>query len=295
MKKSKRLIAVLLIVVMTLALAGCGFVSQMTMAVWKMGRLRSYRMDMDMDMEIIISVLGQSMNMDMELGSKSDISLKPERTKSTMSVGMFGEEFSVLSYTDKTDKQTVTYSSQDGGKTWSKQTEENKAQDKKTNKQSFTALLKLASGFEKTGTETVRGSEATVYAGVINGADLASVTEVSEALGNAFSAMNMSAEDLKIEDLGTVPVTIAIDNKSSMIVRYTLDLTEFMSNMMPVVMESIMAETQKESGLEGLDLSMLGFSVETGRVFATVELYDFNEVGEIEIPAAALEAEEAAA
>jgi hypothetical protein len=130
---------------------------------------------------------------------------------------------------------------------------------------------------------------------VISGADIASVTEVSEALTNAFSAMNMSAEELKLEEFGNVPVTIAIDNKSNMIVRYTMDLTEFMGNMMPVVMESIMAEAQKESGLEGIDLSMLGFSVETGRVFATVELYDFDEVGEIEIPAAALEAEEAAA
>ena len=251
MKKSKKLAALLLIAALMLALAGCGFISQLSMAVWKMGKLKSYRMDMDMDMEIKISVLGQSMDMDMELGSESDISLKPDRTKSTMSVGMFGEKFSVLSYTDKTDTETVTYSSQDGGKTWSRQTEENKAQDKKANKQSFTALLKLAAGFEKTGTETVRGSEATVYAGVISGADIASVTEVSEALTNAFSAMNMSAEELKLEEFGNVPVTIAIDNKSNMIVRYTMDLTEFMGNMMPVVMESIMAEAQKESECQG--------------------------------------------
>ena len=71
-----------------------------------------------------------------------------------------------------------------------------------------------------------------------------------------------------------------------------LDLTELMASLMPAMVDAIMAETASQAGLEGLDLSALGFKVETGRVFASGELYDFNAVGTIEIPAEALDAQE---
>ena len=57
--------------------------------------------------------------------------------------------------------------------------------------------------------------------------------------------------------------------------------------------DAILAEiTAGAQELSTLDLSALGFKVETGRVFASGELYDFNAVGTIEIPAEALNAPE---
>ena len=280
MKTFKRCMAVLLVLALALALAGCGFAAKMARAAKKMEKLQSYRMDLDMDMKITGS---------------SDVSLDPARTRTDMRIGMLGQEIPMLSYTDKTDAGLVTYSSPDGGKTWVRQTVESPELAEAAGKNGFANLLKLAAGFEKTGTETVRGSEATVYSGVITGEDMERVMEMSGVLKNVFSSMDMSMDGLDLSQYGGIPTTISLDNKSGMVVRYTMDMTEFMGKMMPAMMDAVMKDAAAESGLGNLDLSTLGFSVETGRVFAAVELYDFDAVGTIEIPAEALAAPEAAA
>lgn len=240
-------------------------------------------------------MLGQSMDMDMKISGSSDVNTDPSRTRAELRIKMLGQDIPMLSYTDKTGTGLVTYSSPDGGKTWTRQTVESPELAEAAGKNGFTRLLKLASGFEKTGTETVRGSMATVYSGVITGEDLESVMEISGVLKNVFSTMDMSMDGLDLTQYGGIPTTISLDNKSGMVVRYTMDMTEFMGKMMPAMMDAVMKEAAADSGLEGLDLSKLGFSVETGRVFAAVELYDFDAVGTIEIPAEALAAPEAAA
>ena len=295
MKTFKRCTAVLLILALTLALAGCGFAAKMTRAAKKMERLQSYRMGLDMDMALKLSMLGQSMDMDMKISGSSDVNTDPSRTRAELRIKMLGQDIPMLSYTDKTGTGLVTYSSPDGGKTWTRQTVESPELAEAAGKNGFTRLLKLASAFEKTGTETVRGSMATVYSGVITGEDLESVMEISGVLKNVFSTMDMSMDGLDLTQYGGIPTTISLDNKSGMVVKYTMDMTEFMGKMMPAMMEAVMKEAAADSGLEGLDLSKLGFSVETGRVFAAVELYDFDAVGTIEIPAEALAAPEAAA
>ena len=295
MKTFKRCTAVLLILALTLALAGCGFAAKMTRAAKKMERLQSYRMGLDMDMALKLSMLGQSMDMDMKISGSSDVNTDPSRTRAELRIKMLGQDIPMLSYTDKTGTGLVTYSSPDGGKTWTRQTVESPELAEAAGKNGFTRLLKLASAFEKTGTETVRGSMATVYSGVITGEDLESVMEISGVLKNVFSTMDMSMDGLDLTQYGGIPTTISLDNKSGMVVKYTMDMTEFMGKMMPAMMEAVMKEAAADSGLEGLDLSKLGFSVETGRVFAAVELYDFDAVGAIEIPAEALSAPEAAA
>ena len=295
MKTFKRCTALLLILALALALAGCGFAAKMTRAAKKMEKLQSYRMDLDMDMALKLSMLGQSMDMDMKISGSSDVNTNPSKTKADLRIKMLGEEIPMLSYTDKADTGLVTYSSPDGGETWTRQTVESPELAEAAGKNGFANLLKLASSFEKTGTETVRGSMATVYSGVIAGADLESVMEISVVLKNVFSTMDMSMDGLDLTQYGSIPTTISLDNKSGMVVRYTMDMTEFMSKMMPAMMDAVMKEAAAESGLEGLDLSKLGFSVETGRIFAAVELYDFDAVGTIEIPAEALAAPELAA
>jgi hypothetical protein len=77
-----------------------------------------------------------------------------------------------------------------------------------------------------------------------------------------------------------------------MIVRYTMDMSEIMQNLMPVLMEKTMSAVYAQAGLEGLDLSLLGFEVKVGKVFTTAEFYDFDAVGTIEIPDAARAAAE---
>ena len=295
MKTFKRCTAVLLVLALALALTGCGFAAKMARAAKKMEKLQSYRMDLDMDMALKLSMLRQSMDMDMKITGGSDVCLDPSRTRTELRISMLGQEIPMVSYTDKTDAGLVTYSSPDGGKTWTRQTVESPELAEAAGKNGFSNLLRLAAGFEKTGTETVRGSEATVYSGVITGEDMERVMEMSGVLKNVFSSMDMSMDGLDLSQYGGIPTTISLDNKSGMVVRYTMDMTEFMGKMMPAMMDAVMKDAAAESGLGNLDLSTLGFSVETGRVFAAVELYDFDAVGAIEIPAEALSAPEAAA
>lgn len=292
MKNAKRLTALLLILALTLALAGCGFMSAMARAARKMEKLHSYRMDMDMEMDLRMTILNQSMDMDMLVSSVSDVEVEPARSSSGIRLSMLGEELNVLSFTEKTETGVVSYSSVNGGESWTKKTLESAAS---SDKPGFSSLLKLAEGFEKTGTETVRGSEATVYAGVIGGDQLGTVLGMSDTFSNVFSAMNMPVDEADFSAYGDVPVTVAIDDQNHMVTRYTMDLTELMSALMPAMLKAVLTEAAAESGLKNFDINSLGFSVETGRVFASVELYDFDAVGEIEIPAAALAAPEAAA
>lgn len=293
MNRTKKLTAALLLFSLLLTLAGCGFASRMATAAKKMEKLRSYRMDLALDMEMSLSMMGESMEMDMSMTGVTDVNTEPYRTKTDMRIGMLGESVQVLGYTEKTDAAVVSYSSVNGGESWIKTAIPTGA-EKAPDKQSFSALLALASSFAESGKESVRGSDATVYSGVITGENLESVMAMSDMLQDVLSAMDMSMEGLDLKDCGSIPVTIAIDDKTNLVVRYTMDLTEFMGKLMPIMVDAVMSEAAEKSGLEGMDMSALGFGMETGRVFASVELYDFDAVGPIEIPEAALVAPEAA-
>ncbi len=266
--------------------------ARMAPAAKKRQKLQSYRIDVSMDMEMKLSVFGQDMDIDMKVNNTTDANTSPDKTKSEMTMEMLGEKVTVLGYTEKTDTGLVTYSSTDGGKTWSRTSVEGDEQAKASDLSNFSELLKLASSFEETGSETVRGSEATVYSGVIPSETMEKILQMSSMLESVLETMNLSLDDVELEELGSVPVTIALDNKSGMVVRYTMDLSEMMAKLMPVMFNAIVSEAVSQMGLEGLDLEQLGFKVETGRVFATGELYDFDAVGTIEIPAEALNAPE---
>ena len=158
----------------------------------------------------------------------------------------------------------------------------------------FALLFKLVGKFEKTGTETIRGSEATVFSGTVEGEDIAQMVEMSGVMDTLSESMDVDLGELNVEleSLGGIPTTISLDNKTGYIVRYTMDMTELMQNLMPVLMDQLMATIAEESGLEGLDLSMLGLKLDVSKTVVAVELYDFDAAGTVEIPAEARAAEE---
>ena len=133
---------------------------------------------------------------------------------------------------------------------------------------------------------TVRGSEATVYSGTVQGEDIKALVSSTGVLDSLQEQLEVDLEDaaLQLDDLGSMPVSIAIDNKSGMITRYTMDLTELMRKLMPLVMDQAMAAVAEEAGLEGLDLSVLGLTLDVDRVNLEAELYDFDAVEAFEIP-----------
>ena len=296
MKKIRKIACLFLALAMMLSLAACdSFEVKMTRAAKKMEKLQSYRMDMDIDMQMSMSLLGQSMPLDLGIKGTTDVDSKSDRTKTEFDMNMLGETVHLLSYTEKDGERLVGYVSQDGGETWIKQSAERAEAAQISAKDKLGMLLKLAKSFEKSGTETVRGSEATVFSGVIQGEEIAAAVEMSGVLDSLKESMDIDLADADIDlsQCGSIPATIAIDNKSGMITRYTMDLTEVMQHLMPTLLDRALSSVSEQLGLEGLDLSALGFEAEIGRVFTAAELYDFDAVGTIEIPDAARAAEEA--
>ena len=244
-------------------------------------------------MGMTMSLLGQTMPLDMRMEGTADVNTEPERSKLAFDVDLLGESVHMISYTEKDGDQIVSYVSQDDGENWVKRSVDGSQLSGLADKKDLRLLLKLAESFEQTGTETLRGSEATVFTGTIQGEDVDQALRMSGVMDSLRESLGMDAGDADIDlsDCG-IPTTIAIDSKSGMIVRYTMDLCEVLQNLMPLLMDQAMSAMAAETGLEGLDLGALGLEIKIERAFTTAELYDFDAVGPIEIPDAARAAAE---
>ena len=220
MKKIGKIACLFLALILMLSLTACGsFEMKMATAAKKMEKLQSYRMDVDVDMEMSMSLLGQSMPLDMSMKGTADVNTEPERTKMEFDVEMLGETAHMLSYSEKTEEQLISYVSQDGGDVWTKQSLDRSEFPGLTDKNDFGTLLKLAKSFEKSGTETVRGSEATVFSGVIQGEEISAAVQMSGVLNSLYESMgmNLGGADIDLSGCGSIPTTIAIDNNLQLI------------------------------------------------------------------------------
>ena len=73
-------------------------------------------------------------------------------------------------------------------------------------------------------------------------------------------------------------MTIAIDDESGLLVRYTMDMAEVMGNLMKNIFDSLLAS----QGMSGIKID-----ITVSKCDATATLSQFNSVPEIVIPAEA--------
>lgn len=293
MMKKKIILALLLVLVLAAALIlwFCGSdAGKMAAAAWKMNKLQSYSVDMDVDAEVNISFFGKKLPLELQIGTAGDVNTNPLKSRMDLSFELFGVEISVLRYTVQEDADVTICVSPDGGGVWTRETAEAPLREKLGLK-SVAGLWKLASDFEKIGTETVRESEAVVYSGTLQGAELKAALEASGALGNLLTALSLPTGSIDLENCGSIPITFAIDQKSGMITKFTVDLTEQAAAMLPALLDSSVSAYAAKLGFDGADLGTLGFSMEPSRVFAAVELYNFDAAAAVEIPDDALAAD----
>ncbi len=305
MPRYRKIIAGFLILVMALGLTACGsFGLRMAKAAIKMQNLQSFRTDLDMNLGMSVSMFGESLDLDLTMTGTADISTDPLKARLDMDVTGMDESENVLSYLEKTGDNLIIYSSVDDGRTWSKaETDASQFPESGMDKESLAWLTKLADSFEQTGTETVKGSEAMVYSGTFTWSALEEYVNLDAALDMMGKTMSetMGADidlsDLDLSSVGDVPLTICIDRKSGMIVKYSMDMTAMMQTLMPAVMQAAMEAVMSSSELGALidpgslDLNMLGFEFNLNKLVVTAILYDFDNVNEIEIPEEALKAE----
>ena len=297
MKQFRKILVIVLALALVLSLCACSaFESKMAKAAQKMSKADSFRMDMDMDMVMNLAAMGESMAIDAKVQAEADVLTDPVKMAGSVSMDMMGEKVDFLFCVEQKDDTLSLYLSSDDGETWVRRDVDDVKKPEVSKAEMLGALSKLAATFEETGTEEIRGSKSTVFSGVISGADISAAIAESgamEQMAEVGESAEIDLSGLDFSNLSDIPTTIAIDDKSGMVSRYTMDMTDIMQDFMDQIMNVVLAQVAKESGMEGVDLSELGFTLEIETVTASVELYDYNQVKSVEIPEAALEAEAA--
>ena len=278
MRKEKRILAFVLLAAMLLCLSGCGsFESQITKAAKKMDALQSFHFDMDMQLEMSVTMLGESVDMDMDMDVSADMQLQPMCAKMDMTVDMLGESTHVLSYVEQDGTDYVSYSSTNDSVFWEKETmtlDEFAALGGDV-EQSMQMFIACADSFEKTGTEQVNGADATRYDGEISGESVRTAVASGMTFGAMSEGLDLDMEELDDADLGSIPCSLWIDNKSRMLVRYDMDMTQVMGAVVGSLKEAML----EKEGLEGADMDL-----SIGKVTTSVVLSRFDQVDEIQIP-----------
>ena len=90
---------------------------------------------------------------------------------------------------------------------------------------------------------------------------------------------------MDVGELGEMPLSIAIDNETGMLVWFNMDMSDYLQHLMDRVLNTIIQSALGEEELpEDLDLSMFEASVVIREASGDTTLYNFNEVGEIQLP-----------
>lgn len=271
-KKKTKWMALGLALVMLISLTACGGGSStedvMKAAQEALNEVTSMRYDMSMDMTL--SAGGQTI----ESNTSGVIAYNAEplamEMKMTMDMGAQGQ-FDVFMYVSQEDDNLVMYMSD--GTNWGKQTLADAAQLEQYNAQdSMGIYLENIDSFQEAGTEQVNGSDAIKYEGVIANDALNEVMAAS-GMEEQLAQYGLTEEEAAAiyQDLGDLPVAIWIAKESNLPVKYEMDMTAMMQNIMTKMFENMDVATED-----------MDFTVDN--MFISMTLYDFNNVGEIEIP-----------
>ena len=286
MKKMNRFLALAMALVMLLALCACGeggtrsvitpdFESRMRQAQENMSKLESMHMEMSMDVTMELSVLGQTQPMDMRVYYTMDTQNEPARTKLVITTSSMGQSQEQVMYTDESG---MIYMQIDG-RSWQRQSAQGNSQANEMQPDQMLQLfLNSAGSFRETGSETINGSKATVYSGVLGGDYVKQVLETTGLGSTLGEALGTGDAGNLFDNLGEIPMTVAIDDESGLVVRYTMDMAQVMENLMKNLFNSMLTS----QGLNGVEIE-----IKVSNCMATATLSQFNSVPEIVIPAEA--------
>ena len=291
MKTIKKMTAILLCLALILALAACGsFEQRMVKAAAKMEKLKSYHMDLDVNMAFTLSMLGQSMDMDMAVRTATDLRNDPLQARSVMTADMLGTTSEVTTYVFAGEKEGTfdTYVTLDDGESWGTGTidsEELNDQLSLNSNLMWSAdfLRDAAKTFEEIGKEEINGSQATRYDGVIEGEAVGKALEASGVFNSLGEAFPVDMMEIVNQISGSIPVSLWADDKSDMIVRYDMDMTEAFSSVWDVVLEQLM----NDEAIDAEDIAELGMTMDLKLLSLSAVFSDFDAVGEIVLPEAA--------
>lgn len=292
MKNMKKLLALALALVLTLCLCACSapgflkkpltFEEKLAKSAEQMEQAKSMHMDMSMDMGLRVAMSGQSQTMDMSARYATDLQNEPMKMHMTMDISALGMNQKMIYYAEQDGDAVTVYISLDDGAHWTKETISSLSDVLPQNLNQQTDLfLASAASFTETGKEEINGSAATVYSGVISGEYVEETIEASGALDAFSDALGVDVPEDLFRDLGDIPTTIAIDDGSNLVVRYTMDMGAVMQSLMEKMMGLVLESAGETDG--GLELNI-------DRMLITMTLSQVNSIGEIVIPKEAVAA-----
>ena len=239
-------------------------------------------MDMDLAMEMGIGLAagGASMTLPMKLTmlAQVDSQATPHLVwmdaHMDMNMGFLGgDSMDAMSYFDFREDGTITYSSADGGRTWTVQ----QGQEAQTlPPEAVFALLQMnADTYEKAGSADIDGRTVTVYTGSLDGKYLQQLMEITGAGDSLDEMTNGALTTEEVGQLGQIAVTVSIDGETGLPLRYALDMTEMMEDLLIKAIENAMDPETKE----GMDLN-----IAVDKVTMDITLSQFDSVPAFEIP-----------
>lgn len=290
----KKIMLLCLVALLSLAaLAGCGKEeaqeeatageNMIAQAIENTEKVASGTYDMTMDMAMSITVDGEQQDLNMTSTGNVQYIAEPMTMALTMNMDM-GELGSqeTQGYGEVVDDDFLLYNSVDvdGNTTWYKQNMGSAAEMQQYNAASnMDIYLNSMKNFTEEGVEQVNGSEATKFTGVINGDDLQAAIDGMAGLSDQLSGLGLDEDTLSslYADAGDLNISLWIDNKSVLPVKYEMDMTQLMQNIMTKLLE----------GTEGIDMTY-----EISNMFMSMTVTGYDNVDSIDIPEEARNAQD---
>lgn len=283
----KKGIAVLLAALMLASvwLVGCG--ERNPDELWAAAKenivtTKSARLHMTKDMAFDLQGETTSMTMKMEEACTQD-PLSAEVTM-TMDMGSLGKMDTTM-YLVQEGKEYVSYTKVSGGILGDEDVGWSQSTIDVTDLKQYNAMdnaklyLDVLNSFQSAGKEAIGSYNTIRYDGKVTGQD---ISKMLDTLGDNVSSMLSTADASTMADLFSqldgIPMSVWIDQKTALPVRYEMDLSGMVNQLMRTMINA----------LSSLSSEAVDFQVSKARV--TVECSDYNAVAPITVPQEVLDA-----
>lgn len=277
----KKGIAVLLAALMLASvwLVGCG--ERSPEELWATAKenivtAKSVRLHMTMDMAFDLQGETTSMTMKMDEACTQD-PLSAE-VNMTMDMGGLGKMDTTM-YLVQEGKEYVSYTKVSGGILddqdvgWSQSTIDVTDLKQYNAMDNAKLYLDVLNSFQSAGKEAIGSYNTIRYDGKVTGQD---ISKMLDTLGDNVSSMLSTADASTMADLFSqldgIPMSVWIDQKTALPVRYEMDLSGMVNQLMRTMINA----------LSSLSSEAVDFQVSKARV--TVECSDYNAVAPITVP-----------
>lgn len=302
MKTSKRILAALAALTLSLSLTACGgggqsntadggsndtptAAEQVAAAAEKLSAAGSVSINMAQDIGMTVTVSDQSQDINMSTTMAMDLVQQPLKAKGTMEVDM-GEDYggtqNMNLYLFNEDDTTNLY--MQVGSQWVKQSVDADDLGQYNTSEALELYLDSAVDFAEAGTEQISGADATKFTGVIKGDKLYDVIEESgvlDSLGQTGTAVSEDELKQMLSNLGDLPMSVWV-NADGYPVQYEMDMKQMIDSILQNALEQENAADQ-------------GVTMTVSKAAVTITCSNFDGVEDFELPAEAQNAVEIAA